>query len=367
MAIKLFYHPTQTDLDIDKLVGKIELLDEKTHMLQRTIEVLLLFLKTSALDIKEIETNAFKEELEELARRITSPERPKRIELHFEHRKNKLLSFIERQKTYIADREKELRDIIDLLTKAMANLDVENHEFYQRVYDQSEKMEQITRLDDIKKIKSALKLEVDQMREIVELKKDQDKRQVKHLASQVDALQQELQKARTKSMTDGLTGVFNRNAFDNTLGEYIERGLVMNSSFALLMLDLDDFKAINDTHGHLIGDRVLMAFAKKCRDSIRGDDIIARYGGEEFVIILSGANLRNALAKARQICGAVAAARYATCDGGNSEKDYLSVTVSIGVSVFKKGDTAESLISRTDKALYKAKRSGKNRAVARKA
>ncbi len=366
MAIKLFYRPTQTDLDIDQLAGKIELLDEKTLMLQRTIEVLLLFLKTSALDIKEIETNAFKKELEDLARCVTSLERPKRIELHFEQRKNKLLSFIERQKTYIADREKELRDIIDLLTKAMANLDIENHEFYKRVYDQSEKMEQITRLDDIKKIKSALKLEVDQMREIVDLKKDQDKRQVKHLASQVDALQQELQKARTKSMTDGLTGVYNREAFDNTLGEYIDRCLLMNTDFALLILDLDDFKAINDTHGHLIGDRVLMAFAKKCRSSIRGDDIIARYGGEEFAILLAGANLRNALAKARQICDAVAATRYATCDG-NSEEDYLNVTVSIGVSVYKRGDTAESLISRADKALYKAKRGGKNRAMARKA
>jgi diguanylate cyclase len=132
------------------------------------------------------------------------------------------------------------------------------------------------------------------------------------------------------------------------------------------MLDLDDFKAINDTHGHLIGDRVLVAFSKKCKDSIRGDDVIARYGGEEFAIILSGANLRNALARARQICSAVAATRYATCDG-NCEQDYLSVTVSIGVTNFKKGDTAESLISRADKALYKAKRSGKNRAAVRKA
>lgn len=360
--MKLFYRPTQTDLDFDQLAGKVELLDEKTHMLRRTIEVLLLFLKTSALDIKEIEADAFKKDLEDLARRIASPERPKRIELHFEHRKNKLLSFIERQKTYVVDREKELRDIINLLTKAMANLDVENHKFYRRVYDQSGKMEQITRLDDIKTIKSALKHEVNQMREIIKQKEDQNKRQVKHLASQVDALQQELHKARTKSMTDGLTGIFNREAFDNTLGEFLERSLVMNTGFALLMLDLDDFKAINDTHGHLIGDRVLMAFAQKCRGLVRGDDVIARYGGEEFAIILSGANLRNALAKARQICGAIAAARYATCDG-NSEQDYLSVTVSIGVSAYKKGDTEQSLISRADKALYKAKRKGKNRAA----
>jgi diguanylate cyclase len=366
MSIKLFYRPTQTDLDIDQLVEKMQFLDDKTLMLQKTVHQLLILLKASALDIKEIETKAFKEELKDLVWQITTAERPKRIELDFERRKGKLLAFIERQKTYIEDREKELRDIIDLLTKAMANLDVENHEFYRRVYDQSEKMEQITRLDDMKKIKTALKHEVDQMRNIVELKKDQDMRQVKHLASQVDALQQELKKARTKSMLDGLTGVYNREAFNNTLGEYIERSLLMNTGFALLMLDLDDFKAVNDTHGHLIGDRVLMAFAKKCRDSVRGDDIIARYGGEEFAIILSGANLRNALAKARQICSAVAAARYATCES-NNEQDYLSVTVSIGVSNYKKGDTAESLISRADKALYKAKRAGKNRAVVRKA
>ena len=366
MPIKVLYRPTQTELDTEQLVHKIAALDEQADMLQRTIQTLLHFLKASAIDVKDIEAYEFKSNLDDLAQCLKSTEKPKRIELHFERQKDKMLGFIQRQQAYIADREKELRDIIDLLTKAMANLDVENREFYQRVYDKSEKMEQITRLDDIKKIKSALQHEVDQMREIVEMKKDQDKRQVQHLACQVDVLRQELQKARTKSLTDGLTGVYNREAFDNTLSDYIERCEVMNANFALLLLDLDDFKAINDTHGHLIGDSVLVAFAQKCRDSIRRDDFIARYGGEEFAILLSGTNLRNAHRKARQICGTIAAARYATCDGDTSE-DYLSVTVSIGVSLYKKGDSSESLIARADKALYKAKRSGKNRAIARKA
>jgi len=365
MSLKVFYSPTQTDLDTNQLVNKIDKLDNRAEMLLRTIQVLIHFLKSSALDIKELEANVFKESLDDLATRLSSSEKPKHIELDFERQKDKMLDFIERQHLYIADREKELRDIIDLLTKAMANLDVENREFYQRVHDKSEKMEQITRLDDIKKIKSALKHEVDHMREIVEMKRDQDKRQVQHLACQVDALRQELQKAHTKSMTDGLTGVYNREAFDNTLKEFIERSQVMNSKFALLLLDLDDFKAINDTHGHLIGDSVLVAFAQKCRDVIRGDDFIARYGGEEFAILLNGTTLRNAHRKARQICGAIEATRYATCDG-NTEEDYLSVTVSIGVTLHRKGDTVESLISRVDKALYKAKRSGKNRAIARK-
>lgn len=202
------------------------------------------------------------------------------------------------------------------------------------------------------------------MRDIVDQKKDQDRRQVEQLSGQVDLLRHELEKAKEKSMSDGLTGVYNRQAFDETIAAKIERCQIMKEGFCLLILDLDDFKAINDTHGHLTGDRALVAFVKKCRDNIRRDDFFARYGGEEFAIIMDGANLRNAHTKARQICNSVASARYAT---DSSDKDeYLTMTVSIGVSAYRKDDTVESLISRVDKALYKAKHRGKNCAVAKK-
>jgi diguanylate cyclase len=172
----------------------------------------------------------------------------------------------------------------------------------------------------------------------------------------------ELENTKTKSMTDGLTGVYNRQAFDETLTEMIERSRVMDADLGLLLLDLDDFKKINDTYGHLMGDQALVAFCQKCRGFIRGDDILARYGGEEFAIILPGANLKNSLKKGQQICDAVSSARYAT--SCNQSDDYLSITTSIGVTVYKKEDTAETIIDRADKALYKAKKSGKNRAVA---
>lgn len=363
MTLKLFYRPTESEMTTEQLADKAALYLEKSDVFLRSIEAFLHFLKAFALDIKEIRSDHFKETIDELTRRFASEEKPKRMELHFEHQKDKILSFIESQHAYLEDREKELRDIIDLLSKAMANLDVGNREFYERVYDQSEKMELITRLDDIKKIKTALKHEVEQMREIVEAKKDQDRRQVENLAGQVDILRQELEKAKAKSMTDGLTGVHNREAFDDTILERIERCKIMNDTFCLLLLDLDDFKAINDTYGHLIGDRVLMAFAQKCRRAVRGDDFVARYGGEEFAILLMGTNLRNALKKARQICDTIASTRYAT--SGDQKEDYLSMTVSIGVSAYKKGDTPESLITRADKALYTAKKRGKNCAVSK--
>jgi diguanylate cyclase len=364
MALKLFYRQTDTELDIEQLVEKSVRLQEKSDVYLRSIQALIHFLKSFALDVKEIQSDAFKASADELSQRFTSNEKPKRVELHFEHQKGKILSFIEHQHLYIEDREKELRDIIDILTKAMANLDVENRDFYQRLHDQSEKMEQITRLDDIKRIRSALAHEVSQMHEMVDIKKDQDHRHVQQLASQVECLRQELEKTRAKSMTDGLTGVYNRQAFDETLADLIERSQVMNSTFSLLMLDLDDFKKINDTHGHLVGDQVLMAFSQKCRRAVRGDDYIARYGGEEFAIILPGASLKNALKKARSICDAISASRYATCDSENN--GYIAITVSIGVAELKKTDTPEKIIERADKALYKAKTSGKNRAAAKK-
>lgn len=362
MTFKLFYKLNGSDIEIEKAAQTAAMLQEKSEVMVRSIEAILHFLKSFAMDLNEIQSDRFKQVIDELTMRFSSDEKPKRIELDFERQKENILNFINRQHGYLADREQELRDIIDLLSKAMASLNGENRDFYQRVYDQSEKMEQITRLDDIKKIKSALQYEVTQMREIVDQKKDQDRRQVQQLAGQVDTLRQELEKTRARSMTDGLTGVFNRQAFDDALNDLMARSKVMNNDFSLLMLDLDDFKKINDTYGHLIGDRVLVAFCQKCRSSIRGDDVLARYGGEEFAILLPGASLKNGLKKGRQICDTISSARYATSNDQND--DYLSVTVSIGVTVFKKEDTTETLIGRADKALYKAKRSGKNCVVA---
>ncbi len=362
MTFKLFYRLNDNDVEAQQMAQKTALLQEKSDVFVRSIEAMLHFMKSFAMDLSEIRSDSFKALIDDLAQQFSLSEKPKHIESEFERQKASILSFIERQHTYIADRENELRDIIDLLTKAISSLDVENREFYQRVHNQSEKMVQITLLDDIKKIKSALQHEVGQMHEIVNQKKDRDRRQVQQLAGQVDSLRLELEKTKAKSMTDGLTGVYNRQAFDETLMEMIERSRVMNSDFSLLMLDLDDFKKINDTHGHPVGDRVLVAFCQKCRNSIRGDDVLARYGGEEFAIILPGASLKNSLKKGRQICDAISSARYATSN--NQNDGYLAVTVSIGVTLFKKEDTAETIISRADKALYKAKRSGKNCVVA---
>ncbi|MBI9084358.1 MAG: diguanylate cyclase [Desulfobacterales bacterium] len=322
---------------------------------------ILVLLKDFAMDIGELDAQGFRDDVQAMTGELFESPSKGGLTSVFERFKRRLVGFIARQKDYILVREKELREIIDLLTQAMATIDTENRNYNQIVYEQSEKIEKLTHLDDIRKIKQSLSEEVAQMRRTISEKQAQDQSQVESLSNQIQSLNAELAKSRAESLSDGLTATFNRRAFDWEVISRVERNSVMRRPFSLLLMDIDDFKKINDIHGHPVGDRVLISMAAKCREYIRGEDFFARYGGEEFALILPGASLRNAMKKARHICKAVADTSYLT-DGSPGGK-HLSVTVSIGVTAFTVGDTVEALIHRVDQALYQAKKDGKNRVV----
>jgi len=153
------------------------------------------------------------------------------------------------------------------------------------------------------------------------------------------------------SNSDSLTGLWNHGYFQYLLGEEIKRSSLAKSRFTLLMIDIDDFKAFNDTYGHQAGDSMLREISGKFRDIARKIDVIARYGGEEFVIILPMTKKEEALILAERIRKAV-----------EISSSLKNITISIGVASFPEdGDTKEALISKADKALYEAKRSGKNK------
>ncbi len=334
---------------------------KKNEFFLSTIQTLLQFLNDFALDIKELKSDVFKEKLDELEARFVRDPKLKRTASAFRKHRKRIQRFIDRQKQYLAEREKELKDIIDLLAKAMVTLDTDNQLYNQKIYQQSEKIERITRLDDIKRLKQALIHEIENIRSTVRDKQDRDSKQLKVLSKQVSSLNHELKKAKADSITDGLTGVFNRKALDERINALVEQNTRTPTAFAILMVDIDDFKAINDAYGHPTGDRVLLALAQKCRDLIRNADFIARYGGEEFVIVLSNASLSDAIKKAELICRAIADTRYAIDD--IKAGHILSMTVSIGISVYRKGDTIQTVIGRADQAPYMAKGAGKNRVV----
>ncbi|MFN0251151.1 MAG: diguanylate cyclase [Kofleriaceae bacterium] len=162
------------------------------------------------------------------------------------------------------------------------------------------------------------------------------------------------------AMVDGLTGLFMRRYFDARIEEEIERSKRYNTPFSVLMMDVDDFKKLNDEHGHLIGDRVLRAIANCVKSQLRGVDTAARYGGEEIAVILPRSDMVAAYNVGERIRAAITELRITT---DSEPPKALSVTASFGVASYpeSKAQSAEDLIRRADRALYRAKKTGKNR------
>ena len=162
------------------------------------------------------------------------------------------------------------------------------------------------------------------------------------------------------AMVDGLTGLFVRRYFDARIAEEIERSRRYGTPFSVIMLDVDDFKNLNDSHGHLVGDRVLRAIANVIKAQVRGVDTAARYGGEEMSMILPRTDMVGAYNLAERIREAIAEMRVTTDD---EPPKALGVTASLGIAAFpeSKAQTGEDLVRRADRALYRAKKTGKNR------
>jgi diguanylate cyclase (GGDEF)-like protein len=157
------------------------------------------------------------------------------------------------------------------------------------------------------------------------------------------------------AVTDGLTGLFNHAYFLSALRRETQRSKRYGLKLSLAMLDLDDFKHLNDAHGHLMGDEVLVKTASLMTQSLREVDIAARYGGEEFALILPGSSLADAARTAERIRRAVTAVEVEGPDG-----ELATVTASFGIAEFPTYANAEALIAAADAALYQAKRGGKD-------
>ncbi|TDY03995.1 diguanylate cyclase [Thiohalophilus thiocyanatoxydans] len=162
-------------------------------------------------------------------------------------------------------------------------------------------------------------------------------------------LEQELQR---QASHDSLTGLYNRRNFEALLLHELERATRYRRQLALILLDIDHFKTVNDRFGHNAGDEVLRQLAVIMREQTRDSDVLARWGGEEFIILLPETDLDGALQAAGALRQAVADTRFPTVG---------QVTVSLGVSTYQSGDTPDSLIKRADDAMYQAKTAGRNR------
>ena len=173
-------------------------------------------------------------------------------------------------------------------------------------------------------------------------------------------LRDNVQMSIEMAITDALTGLFNRRYMESHVATLVEQAAARSKPLTVMVLDIDYFKSINDTHGHDAGDDVLRDFALRIKRSIRGIDLACRYGGEEFVLVMPETDMAVAAMVAERLRRRIAAEPFSIQKGAKS----VPVTISIGIAGLRdKDDTAASVLKRADQALYRAKRDGRNRVV----
>jgi len=177
------------------------------------------------------------------------------------------------------------------------------------------------------------------------------------LRESLKVLREEVSHLRHKASTDSLTGLFNYSSLMQTLAGEIGKAQERNQPLCVMMADLDFFKKVNDTHGHLVGDHVLRHAAERIVAAVRDFDIVGRFGGEEFAIVLKNTDIDMAGIIAERIREEIAVAPFHV-QGLN-----ISITISLGVAKLRKGEKGEAVLDRADAAMYEAKQTGRNRVV----
>jgi two-component system cell cycle response regulator len=176
-----------------------------------------------------------------------------------------------------------------------------------------------------------------------------------------ERLRESVQVSMELAVTDALTGLHNRRYLDSHLAALFDEATLRARPLSVLVLDIDRFKAVNDTFGHDAGDEVLREFATRIRSQTRGIDVVARFGGEEIVVVVPDTGLESARAVAERICERIEAEPFAIHQGTRA----IPVTVSIGVAARTLEDRSPAeILKRADLALYRAKQEGRNRVVA---
>ncbi len=176
----------------------------------------------------------------------------------------------------------------------------------------------------------------------------------------IDTLEEEARRRLVAAaLRDALTGVYNRRHFDERLASECAAARRHARALSLLLIDIDDFKPVNDRHGHPVGDDVLRSTAQALKEGVRQEDLVFRYGGEEFAVLLRETGLDGALRLAARLCKKVARLRHGPADGPE-----IKVTISVGVAAYAPDTDEQQFLQLADSGLYQAKRTGKNRAIA---
>ena len=274
---------------------------------------------------------------------------------------------------------KKVTNQLNEITLQIADIEsLENESFSNSVSLNSEMEKQIEliqtgvndadTIEDIKKTIDTrievLQSNMDQFINVEQTRKKKSDSHHKELVERLSSMEDETEELRkcieverNKAYNDALTGIPNRMAFDERINDEYKRWQRYKNNLTLCLVDIDKFKGVNDTYGHKAGDIVLRTIAKKCASKIRNSDYFCRYGGEEFALILPETDLSAAITVAETLRESIERCSF------QYGEETVTITISCGLAQVKGKDTLDTVFKRADKALYKAKETGRNRCI----
>jgi diguanylate cyclase len=261
-------------------------------------------------------------------------------------------------RTRTAERRTQIAELVTMVRETVQTIAGDQTSLQDTLAGSAERLERLADADDIHQIQVKLRQEVSRLKRITTERREAWERTVKEFGTRMAALETQLDRTRREAAVDPLTNVPNRRTMERICSEW----LVPNRpGFVMAMIDVDDFKEINDCHGHVVGDRVLVTVAETLVRCLRSDDVVARMGGDEFSVMAAGLTLPQAEGR----FGAIGRAVQEACKPHVPEG--RGPSISIGVAECSAGDTMRSLLQRADAALYQAKRGGKGRVATKTA
>jgi diguanylate cyclase len=258
----------------------------------------------------------------------------------------------------VTDVTTDLRQVIWVFVRNLSQAFNQDQEVDGRVLVQMERLEGLVNGSEPADLKREVMDAVIMLKGILEDRAQRHQKQLQVLGAQVRSLGHELESARRESETDPLTRICNRKAFDEYLARTVEIHQAFGDVMSMLIVDIDHFKLVNDSSGHITGDEVLQQVADAVvKVFLRKNDFVARIGGDEFAVILRETKLVDARVLAERVASRVRSLLIASSNG-----EKRTVTVSIGVAEIAQGEDEKTWFDRTDRCLYAAKEAGRDRA-----
>ncbi|MFN8557727.1 MAG: GGDEF domain-containing protein [Dehalococcoidia bacterium] len=323
--------------------------------LRRAAVINATLLKLATLDLLEVDARRYHEHLDAAIGALETARTSAAVRMIEQRLAEDVSCHVREQEDLLQAREDEFNRTVALLADAVVQMRDSGESFTNDLIERSERVDRLTSIDDLRQLRARLKQEMADLRDAAQAQRDADARQIAALSSKVSALETRLAVAVTQSNQDPLTGLSNRAAWDQRMAQLQVRLESGDHAAALAMIDLDNFKVINDTRGHAAGDAALIDFADLCRQAFGADDFVARFGGDEFAVLLAAPSPDHAVEHMDRLIASVRRL--------GASPDHTPFTISVGLAHAVAQDTAQSLVRRADQALYAAKRAGRDRLV----